>query len=148
VSRLTEAWQRALAAEQEAVFGYGVLGPHLAKGDLPLAYECVSAHEDLRDATVIALTAARQTPVSPQADYPSLYPVTDPASARRLAVRLEDDCATAWRYLYLQAASARTSSAAALRRSAQGGLTASAVRAVRWRGRVNPAQASTPFPGA
>jgi hypothetical protein len=114
MTALDDAWQAALAAEHQAVFGYGVLGPHLAKDDLPLAYAGVAAHEDLRDATLEALTTAGRTPVAPRADYPALYPVTDAAAARRLAVRLEEDCAAAWRYLYLRAASAGAGTAGAV----------------------------------
>jgi len=135
------AWQAALAAEQRAVFGYGLLGPR-AGSDAALAAECSAAHEGLRDATAAALATAGHTPVAPQADYPALYPVADPTAARRLALRLEDDCAAAWRYLYL-----RASTSAALRRTAQQNLTASAVRGVRWRRLVTPDHPSTPFPG-
>ena len=142
-----QAWQAALAAEHQALFGYGVLGPHLTKSDTQLAYTCVDAHETLRDVTAAALTSAGLVPVTALADYPSLYPVTDDLAARRLAIRLEDDCAAAWRYLYLRAASSTSARASALRRSAQAGLTDSAVRAARWRALVEPGRAATPFPG-
>jgi len=144
---LDAAWQAALAAEHQALFGYGVLGPHLPKADTQLAYACVDAHEVLRDATTTAISASALTPVTPLADYPSLYPVTDEATARRLAVRLEEACAAAWRFLYLRAAAQPSARATALRRSAQGGLTDSAVRAARWRVRLDPAHAATAFPG-
>ena len=52
-----------------------------------------------------AIAAAGLVPVPPRADYPALYPVTGAAAARALAVRLENACAAAWRFLYLQAAS-------------------------------------------
>jgi hypothetical protein len=83
-------------------------------------------------------------PVPPRADYPALYPVRDAGQARALAVRLEDDCAGAWRYLYAQAA--RAGSIARMAR-AQSALTASAVRATQWRVLVSPTDATRPFPG-
>ena len=144
---LDEAWQAALAAEHQALFGYGVLGPHLSKPDAQLAVTCVDDHETLRDATAAAIVGAGLVPVTPLADYPSLYPVTGDPAARRLAIRLEDDCAAAWRYLYLRAASSTSARASASRRSAQAGLTDSAVRAARWRVLVEPARAATAFPG-
>ncbi len=145
---LEDAWQAALAAEHQALFGYGVLGPHLSNADTDLAYTCVGAHETLRDTTTAAIGAAGLTPVTPLADYPALYPVDDDASARRLAIRLEDDCALAWRFLYLQAASQPSARAmTVLRRSAQAGLTGSAVRAARWRALADPGHASIAFPG-
>jgi hypothetical protein len=145
---LAGAWQAALAAEQRAAFGYGVLGPQLAGADQRFAISCSNAHEDLRDATAPAIAAAGLTPVEPQADYPDLYPVPDAAAARALATRLEDGCARAWRYLYLQAAAPQATTAARrLRPAAQQALTASAVRAVQWRTRSASATPSTPFPG-
>ena len=45
------AWQAALAAEHQAVFGYALLGPRLAPDELALAVYCSDAHEMLRDAT-------------------------------------------------------------------------------------------------
>lgn len=144
---LDDAWQAALAAEHQALFGYGVLGPQLAKSDTQLAYACVDAHETLRNTTTAAIGAAGLTPVTSLADYPSVYPVTGDRSARELAIRLEDACAAAWRFLYLQAALQSSARATALRRSAQAGLTDSAVRAARWRSLVEPDRAATPFPG-
>jgi len=145
VTVVAAAWQAALAAEQRAVFGYGVLGPHLSDGDGQLAVACSDAHEGLRDATAQAIASAGLTPVAPQADYPDLYPVATAAAARALAMRLEDGCAAAWRYLYLEAASSAADRE--LRPAAQQGLTASAVRAARWRALSTPNRPTTPFPG-
>jgi len=142
------AWQAALAAEQQAVFGYALLGPRLtAAAEVARARTCQDAHQQLQDATTVALVRARLQPVAPLADYPSLYPVPDARAARRLAVRLENDAATAWRYLYAQAAAMRPSTPdlaarrAAIRTQAQQALSGCAVRAVQWRG------APVPFPG-
>jgi hypothetical protein len=144
---LDSAWQSALAAEHQAVFGYGLLGPRLSGAQSSLAVACSDAHEALRDATEAALTAAGRTPVATRPDYPALYPAADATAARELAIRLEADCAAAWRYLYLQAASTRGTRARALRARAQGALTASAIRGARWRTITTPAHATTPFPG-
>ena len=141
------AWQAALAAEHQAVFGYALLGPQLGTGDQQLAVSCSDAHEALRDATEAAISASGLRPAPPEADYPALYPVPDAAHARTLAVRLEAACAAAWRYLYLQAASAPGPAAHALRRAAQDALTASAVRTVRWRAIVDPQHVTVAFPG-
>lgn len=141
------AWRAAVAAEHQAVFGYGLLGPRLSGPDQQLAVAASNAHETLRDTNEAALARAHVAPVPPQADYPALYPVPDAARARALAVRLEDACAAAWRFLYLQAASDPGRAAHPLRRPAQAALTASAVRAARWRARVSPAQPTQAFPG-
>jgi uncharacterized protein DUF4439 len=144
MSPLNAAWQAALAAEHQAVFGYGLLGVRLRGTQQQLAVACSNAHEALRDATEAAMTEAQLRPEPPQADYPALYPVSDAAQARALAVRLEDECAAAWRYLYAQAARARATERLA---EAQSALTSSAVRAVRWRALASPDQASVAFPG-
>jgi hypothetical protein len=145
MTALVAAWQAALGAEHQAAFGYSLLGPRLRGADQQRAVACSNAHEALRDATAEAIAATGVTPVPPLADYPALYPVPDSAAARRLAVTLEDDCAAAWRYLYLQAASGP--GRRALRASAQSALIASAVRATAWRAIVTPARATTAFPG-
>ena len=143
-----DAWQAALAAEQRAAFGYGLLGAHLHGSPyLALAVSCSDAHEALRDRTAEAIAAAGLTPAAPAADYPDLYPVTSAAQASALAPRLEDDCAAAWRYLYAVAAGSTDPRATALRTGAQSALTASAVRATRWRKSLDPAAATVAFPG-
>jgi hypothetical protein len=147
MTALDTAWQAALAAEQQAAFGYSLLGPRLSGPDQQLAVSCSDDHETRRDATAAAIAGAQLRPVAPKADYPALYPVADAAAARALAVRLEDDCAVAWRYLYLRAASATGARARALRATAQEALTASAVRATRWRALSTPGKATTAFPG-
>ena len=141
---LDAAWQAALAAEHEAVFGYGLLGPRLTGPDRSFAASCANAHVQLRNATSAALVSAGLTPVAPLADYPALYPVPNAGAARRLAVRLEERSAAAWRYLYAQAAFAGATARIA---QAQAALTASAVRATQWRVLINPADATRPFPG-
>jgi len=150
MTALTDAWQAALAAQQQAVFGYGVLGPHLAGADKPRALAAQMSHEATRDSISDAMARSGITPGKAPADYPSLYPVNDSAAALKLAARLEDDCATAWRVLYATAAtdsSHSTADALARRREAQAGLSAAAVAAARWRKIDKVVPASRAFPG-
>lgn len=147
-STVQDAWQGALAAEQRAAFGYGLLGAHLhGSPHLELAIACSNDHEELRDATELSIAAGGVTPAAPAADYPDLYPVADADQAAALAVRLEDGCAAAWRYLYAVAAGPAGSGMKALRATAQGALTASAVRATKWRKVTDPSAATVAFPG-
>jgi hypothetical protein len=148
MSRVVDAWQHALGAEHQAVFGYALAGPQLdAAGASELARTCQSAHETLRGQASAVLTAAGAVPIAPAADYPALYPVGNAATAQRLAIRLETDAAAAWRYLYAVAAVATDAPSAAARTTAQAALIASAVRATRWRVLVDPARATVAFPG-
>lgn len=145
---LTDAWQAALAAEQRAVFGYGLLGAHLhGSPRLSLAVSCSDAHEALRDATAQTLVEAGVTAQPPAADYPDLYPVAGPVAAMTLALRLEQECAAAWRYLYALAAQDPSAPSRAVRVTAQAALIASAVRAVQWRAILTPTAPSVAFPG-
>lgn len=151
------AWQAALAAEHRAFFAYALLGPRLPADQEQLARTCFAAHRAVRDATQAEIAAAGRTPVAPHADYPDLYPVSTAQQARAIAIRVEQACADAWRYLYAQVAvphgtlSTTTPDAgtgqAQVRSAAQDGLSSSAVRAAQWRALVDPAHATEPFPG-
>jgi len=153
---VAQAWQQALSAELAAVFGYGLLGPHLRAGEqVTLARACQQQHRALRDSTAADLLAVAQTVPTPLADYPSMFPVADELSAQRLATRLEDAAAAAWRYLIATAAglppgstsTTNDTSVAKVRATALAALSASAVRAMRWRALVNPNAPTVPFPG-
>jgi hypothetical protein len=91
-----DALNAALAAEYAAVFGYGVLGPHLNSGDVGAARDAEEAHRDRRDALLVKLTAAKAAPPEADAAYALPFPVTDRASALKLAAALEDGAARAW----------------------------------------------------
>jgi hypothetical protein len=137
-----------LAAEQRAVFGYALLGAHLhGSPHLALAIRCSDAHHKLAGNATSAISSAGHTPIAPAADYPDLYPVRSRTAALTLASELEDFCAAAWRFLYARAAEIPGAREHRLRADAQRALTASAVRAVRWRETRGAAHASVPFPG-
>lgn len=159
-SALSSAWQAALAAELQAVFGYGIVQAHLAPDEgetsspqFDLAVHSASAHSELSESMSANMVAMGVTPIGPQADYPALYPVTSAKQAQALAARLEDDCCSSWRALYAACAPTNASNTATpsvpagLRTSAQQALTASAVRATRWRRQLKQAPLTTPFPG-
>jgi hypothetical protein len=160
----TAAWQSALAAEQAAAFGYGTLGPRLNPGQhVLLARTCQQAHRarvDSTSAVLATLTSPATGPAtapapspSPAAssqppDYQLPFPVTDDASAQRLAIVLEESTASAWRYLLATLADAQTEAGSTSARvTALAALTESAVQAVRWRRILSPTQASVAFPG-
>jgi hypothetical protein len=143
MTALLDAWQAALGAEQQAAFGYALLGPRLPSAQQDRARNCQASHEHLRDTTADQITAAGTTPQAPAGDYPGLYPGAK--TPRALAAQLEDDCAAAWRYLYAQAAATKDSTA--VRKRAQTELIASAVRATQWRELTDPARAVQAFPG-
>ena len=140
------AVQRALAAENEAVFGYGLLGPHVPDADVELARSASTAHEQLRDAVQDLLAARHVTPDPPQADYPDLAPVANAAAARSLALRLETGAATAWRAAFAAAVGISPPDSD-VRNRAQSALVDAAVRAMRWRLAIGSGSPTVPFPG-
>jgi Domain of unknown function (DUF4439) len=144
---LDAAWQAALATEYAAVFYYGAFGPQLTDpGHIALARTFEEQHRELRDRTAAALLAAGQSPAPPQTDYPLPFSLAGSVDAQRLALATESGCAAAWRYLVTAAASGPAPSG--LRQAASDALTASAIRATRWRSILHPAEPTVPFPGS
>jgi len=128
------ALQAALAAEQAAVYGYGVAGAHLSGASQATAQQYWTAHRKARDTLTAMITARGATPVAALAYYDLPFPVTSVASAEALAAHLEDGVTAA--YLDLVAvsdASLRTFGALATQNAAG--------RAAHWRG------STIPFPG-
>ncbi|MCW2526947.1 MAG: hypothetical protein JWM76_1807 [Pseudonocardiales bacterium] len=145
-AEVLSVWQAALAAEHAAIFGYGALGPRLGPVDTDLARADEAAHRLLRGSTARALTSAGADPVASRGDYPLPFAIDSGLAARRLALRLESACASAWRYLLANAAT-ETGSLPSLRAAAQTALTASAVRAMKWRALIDPSTPTEAFPG-
>jgi len=86
----------ALEAEHAAIFGYGAVGAH-AGANVALAQAAELAHRTRRDALIVRLTSKGAAVPSAQAGYALPFPVTDVASALKLAVTIEDRCAAIWR---------------------------------------------------
>ena len=140
-----DAWQAVLAAEHEAVFGYGLLGPQLPAAQQGAARDAQQAHIVLRNATAEAIAAAGQKPVPPQPDYPALYPANNAKAAIRAAITIETTASSAWRFFYAELAT--DSGSAVLRAQAQAALTSCAVRATRWRIAAGDSTPTIAFPG-
>ena len=131
----------ALAAEEAAIYAYGVIGVRLdSDGDVAEARAAEQAHRRRRDYLVTRLAQVRASAAPSPAGYELPFPVTDRASALRLAIRVEDGVAQAWRpVLPVTTAADRTAALAA--------LTEAAVRATRWRRLAAVTPATLPFPG-
>jgi hypothetical protein len=124
---LVEALQAALAVQQQVVYGYGALGARLSGKLEGYAADCLTEHMTQRDAIEALVTATGATPVAPAPAYQLPFRVTDGASARRLAVRLEQASAgAAWDLV------ASSDPGSSPRRSAVDWLTDAAVRLERW----------------
>jgi hypothetical protein len=139
--RAPAAFAAALAAEHAAVFGYGVVG---AKGDKAVrdaARVAEAAHRTRRDALIVRFANDGATAPPAEPAYALPFPVTDRASALRLAVHLEDRTALAWRNVLPNTDGDE-------RKVALDAYMDCAVRAVRWRRQAGMQPATIPFPGA
>ncbi|MFC4018048.1 ferritin-like domain-containing protein [Micromonospora sp. GCM10011542] len=135
-----EALAAALSAEYAAIYAYGPIGVRLTGAARDAARQAEAAHRRRRDALVVQLSTAGGTVPADRAGYALPFPVTDRASALRLAVEVEERTAAHWR-----AALAATTGAD--RDLALAALVDYAVRSTRWRRTAGVAPLTVPFPG-
>jgi hypothetical protein len=121
------ALQAALAAENSAVYGYGVAGAHLAGAGRAAAVRNWVAHQGARDALAAMLIARGAQPVAAAAAYRLPFGVHSAAAAVSLATVLEDRLSAAYLGLVGLADPA-------LRALGARGVRAAALRAAAWRG--------------
>ncbi|SBT37901.1 ferritin-like domain-containing protein [Micromonospora narathiwatensis] len=135
-----QALTEALAAEYAAIWAYGVIGVHLADAARSAARSAETAHRARRDALILQLSEGGTQVPADQAGYALPYPVTDKASALKLAVEIEERTAGHWR-------AALPHTTGADRNRALAALTDCAVRATRWRRTAGMTPVTVPFPG-
>lgn len=123
------ALQHALAAEQAASYGYGIVGAHLPQGSATqsVAIENWVAHVRASDQLVQLISARGATPVAAAVVYQLPFTVSTAAAAMALAATLEDRVAQA--YLSVVALPE-----VGLRTLGAGQVRAAALRAEAWRG--------------
>ena len=135
------AWFDAVAAEHAAIYGYGLVSAH----SLPIRNELVSAalaeHRDRRERAVALMTEQSITVPLPAVGYRLPMVVDSPTSAAKLAARMENDCAVAWRAVLEQTGSEQD------REFAATALTQCAVLAARWRQVLGAWPLTQAFPG-
>ena len=136
------AYQALLAEEHAAIHLYGVLAPRLPETLRDTARAAYDDHRRHRDQLVALIRAAGGTPPPPRVSYGLPAPVSTPAGARALAVRIEDSLAVRW-HGALADAPARER---ALVATAMGDETVHLV-AYRWAAGLGAAQTAPPFPG-
>ena len=90
------ALQAALAAEDAAIFGYGVAGAHLSGTRKTAAEQAWTDHNEARDTLTAMISALGGTPVAAQAFYQLPFEVTDATSAVKLAAYLEEGLTRAY----------------------------------------------------
>ncbi|WP_433791746.1 ferritin-like domain-containing protein [Actinoplanes sp. CA-252034] len=138
---MTEQLAAALAAEEAAIYAYGVIGVHLTDADeVSRARAADLEHRARRDTLVDRIDDAKASAAPAPAAYQLPFEVTDREGALKLAVHVEDGVAQAWRAL-LPATEGED------RLDALSHLTDSAVRATRWRRIAGVTPLTMAFPG-
>jgi ferritin-like protein len=138
---VTEQLAAALAAEEAAIYAYGVIGVHLTGSDeVSRARAAELEHRARRDALVDRIDELRASAAPAPAAYRLPFEVTDREGALKLAVHVEDGVAQAWRVLLPVTEGEE-------RIDALSHLTDSAVRATRWRRIAGVTPLTIAFPG-
>lgn len=120
-----EATTAAVAGEDAAVYAYGLVGARLPSTSQPAALAALQVHRLRRDRLRADLVAAGATPPPAAVAYDPPFPVTDEASARRLAAVVEQRLVPV--YADLAAATTGQARADAVRVARE-----SATRAISW----------------
>ena len=128
------ALQAALAAENAAVYGYGVIGAQLSGGLRARASDSLAEHQARCAALTQQIAAASATPAAAAPGYELPFQVTGQDSAVRLAVLLEQRLAAVY-------ANGVQATAGALRAGAASALRQSALDTLGWSG------SGSAFPG-
>ncbi|MFY1695089.1 MULTISPECIES: ferritin-like domain-containing protein [unclassified Solwaraspora] len=131
-------WDRALAAEHAAIFAYGLIGAQLTGDAVNRARTAETAHRTRRDELILRSTGSDIVPA--QAAYEVPFPVTDQASALRLAAEVEERSAAVWRDLLAATEGPQ-------RESALTAMIEYAVRATQWRQTAGSTPVVPTWPG-
>lgn len=131
----------ALAIEHSTIYGYGIVSALSPPGVNSLVVDALLQHRQRRDDVIAMLTARKVTAPLAAAGYQLPVVVGSAADAARLAVRMESDCAIAWRAVIEHAETADD------RAFASTALTQSAVMAARWNRVLGAWPITTSFPG-
>ncbi|SPM43519.1 hypothetical protein A4G28_22915, partial [Mycobacterium numidiamassiliense] len=131
----------ALAVEHSTIYGYGIVSALSPPAVNNLVLDGLIQHRQRRDDVIAMLAARKVTPPVAASGYQLPMLVGSGADAARLAVRMENDGATAWRAVIERADTAGD------RAFASTALTQSAVMAARWNRVLGAWPITTSFPG-
>lgn len=131
----------AVAAEHAAVYGYGLVSAHSTPDLNDLVSESLAGHRELREEGIARLTVRKAPVPVPAVGYRMPFDVATPTAAEKLAVRMEEDCAVAWRAVLEQAKASDD------RQLAVTAMTRAAVTAAKWRSVLGVVPSTVAFPG-
>lgn len=131
----------ALSVEHSTIYGYGIVSAMTPPSVNAMVVEALDQHRQRRDDVIAMLNARKVTAPVPAPGYQLPMVVASAADAARLAARMENDGATAWRAVIEHAEKAGDRAFAAT------ALTQSAVMAARWSRILGAWPITTSFPG-
>ena len=131
----------AIATEHATIYGYGIVSAHSSADLNELVSDSMAEHRERREAALALLGGRPVDPPLPAAGYQLPIDVDSPTDAAKLAVRMEEDAAVAWRAVLEQATSEQD------RGFAVTALTQCAVTAARWRRVLGISPVIVAFPG-
>lgn len=131
----------AVATEHATIYGYGVVSAHSLPERNYLVSEAMGEHRERREEALVMLAERSVEAPLPAAGYQLPIDVDTPVDAAKLAVRMEDDAAAAWRAVIEQATDQQD------RAFAVTALTQCAVMAARWRRVLGADPVTVAFPG-
>lgn len=131
----------AVAAEHAAIYGYGVVSAHIMPAQNELVSKALAEHRDRRESAVSMLGQQSVKAPLPAAGYQFPFVVKNSIDAAKLAIRMEGDCAVAWRAVLEQSDSEQD------REFALKALTQCAVTAAQWRQVLGAWPVTAAFPG-
>ncbi len=131
----------AVVAEHAAIYGYGLVSAHVMPDENDLVSGALAQHRERREAALTLMNEQSVKAPLPAPGYQLPLVVNNANNAARLAVRMESDCAVAWRAVLEQTDSEKD------REFAVKALTQCAVLAARWRTVLGAWPVTEAFPG-
>lgn len=131
----------ALATEHATIYGYGIVSARSKPEDNYLVAEAVAEHRKRREIALAMLDGRSVAGPVPAAGYQLPMKIEAPADAVKLAVRMEDDAAVAWRAVVEQATTEQD------RAFGVAALCQCAAMAARWRRLLGVFPVTEAFPG-
>lgn len=131
----------AVATEHATIYGYGIVSAHSPPDANDLVSEALAQHRERRESALKMLADASVKAPQPAAGYQLPTTVATATDAGNLAVRMEADCAIAWRAVIEQSGSEQD------RAFAVTALTQTAVLSARWKQVLGTWPITTSFPG-
>jgi hypothetical protein len=131
----------AVAGEYGVIYGYGLVSAHSTPDANDLVAAAMAEHRARREQAIARLAARNVAPPLPAPGYQMPIVVDSPVDAAKMAVRMEEDSAVAWRAV-LERATTNEDRAFAVT-----ALTESSVTAAKWRAVVGTQPTTVAFPG-